>query len=115
VALEASQEPPGHDLPRAWRQRRLREEELLELRTGEETVEREKPYDVGLAAARGDHWLFSDERTKDLSNEKKLSSVWLRTLAQDPNQIVGRPVGRDQRRPNGSTNATRELTVTVYR
>jgi hypothetical protein len=74
VTLETSQKPPGHDLPRARRQRRLGEEELLELRVGEETVQGEKPNDIGLAAARGDHGLFSDERTKDRSNEKKLRS-----------------------------------------
>jgi len=54
----------------AWRERRLREEELLDLRVGEETVEREEPNDIGLAPASGDQWLFSHERTKDLSNEK---------------------------------------------
>jgi hypothetical protein len=45
---------------------------------GEETVEREEPNDIGLAASRGDHGLVSDERTKNLSNEKKLRSSWLR-------------------------------------
>src|SRR6266542_4623174 len=51
VALEASQEPPGHDLPRAWGEGRLCEEELLELRAGEEPVEREEPDDIGLATS----------------------------------------------------------------
>jgi hypothetical protein len=113
MPLQASQEPPGHDLPRPWGEGRLGEQELRELRVGEETVEGEEPNDIGLATARGDYRLFSDERTKDLSNEKKLSSVWLRPLAQDPNQIVDRLVGRDQRRPNVSTNTPSEFTIVV--
>jgi hypothetical protein len=66
---------------RARCEARVGEQELLELRASEETVEGEEPNDDGLATAGADHGLFSDERTKDLSNEKKLRPCALRPIA----------------------------------
>ena len=87
-------------------------------------MERDEPNDVGLAAARDDQRLFSDERTKDLLNEKKLRRRALRPISRRSEETAGRIVGRDQRVTNGGTNRattgkllTRDVGVTlaVYR
>ena len=116
MVLETSEEPPGHDLPRARREGRFREQELLELRAGEETVEREEPNNIGLAAACRDQGLFSDQRTKDLSKEKKLRPRAMRPIAHEWDERTGWTVGRDQRLPNDRTNgagAAKRLTKSV--
>ena len=87
-------------------------------------MEREEPNDIGFAAARDDQRLFSDERRKDLLNEKKLRPHALRPIAHEPDESASRNVGRDQCLPNGDTNRVRTarrltrnvgVTLAVYR
>ena len=87
-------------------------------------MEREEPNDVRLATARGDQWLLSGERRKDLLNEKKLRPHALRPIPHEPDESAGRNVGRDQCLPNGDTNGVRAarrltrnvgVTLAVYR
>ena len=87
-------------------------------------MEREEPNDIGLATARSDHWIFLDERTKDLLNEKKLRPHALRPIPHEPDESACRNVGRDQCLPNGDTNRVRTarrltrnvgVTLAVYR
>jgi len=83
------------------------------LRVGEETWSA-RHRAIGLAAARGDLGFFSDERTGELSNEKKLRAGASPLIPEDSGESAIRSVGRDQWLANSDTNTARTGTVVVY-